>query len=398
MNTKVLPQFSQRSQRVSGKGAIHALAKARQLQEQGLEILHLEAGELDLDTPAHIVQAAVNSLRNGRTRYSSSQGIQSLREEIARYINSTRSTVTSPTNVVVTPGVKGAIFAAIMALIESGDEVIVPDPGFPSYEAITKLAGGTAVPWRQTMDNDFAYDIDQLQSIVNNKTKLIVINNPNNPTGTIMSIQVLESISEIALKHNLWVISDEIYSQLYFNRTFPTSIFSIPGMAERTILMDGFSKAYAMTGWRLGFGIFPNSMIERVCSIILNDYSCLPEFVQDAGTAALQGPQVCVDIFREELRSRRDLVVNAINAMSYISCFEPEGALYVMIDISELQGIKSQQFAETLLLEGVSLLPGTILSKNGEHQIRLAYTTNLDNLADAMHILDSTVSKLAISS
>jgi len=394
MNARVLPPLSQRSLRVSGEGAIHALAQARELEEQGLDLIHLEAGELDLDTPAHILQAAVDSLHNGHTRYSSPQGTQSLREEIARYINTTRLTATSPNNVVVTPGVKGAIFFAIMALIEPNDEVIVPDPGFPSYGAITKFAGGVPVPWFQTMDNNFIYDIDQLRSIVNNKTKMIILNNPNNPTGTIMSRQLLESISEIALEHNLWIISDEIYSQLYFNKTFPTSIFSIPGMAERTILMDGFSKAYAMTGWRLGFGIFPHHMVKQVCSIMLNDHSCLPEFVQDAGTTALKGPQACVDTLREELRSRRDLVVNAINTIPHISCFEPEGALYVMIDISQLRGMSSQQFAERLLLEGVSLLPGTMLSKNGNNHIRLAYTTNQSNLTTAMRRLDSTISKL----
>ena len=394
MNTRVPPPQSQRSLRVSGEGAIHALVQARELEEQGMDIIHLEAGELDLDTPTHILQAAVDSLRNGQTRYSSPQGTQSLREEIARYINTTRSTTTSPHNVVVTPGVKGAIFFAIMALIEPNDEVIVPDPGFPSYEAITKFAGGIPVPWFQTMDHNFVYDIDQLRSIVNNKTKMIVLNNPNNPTGTIMSRQILESISEIAMEHNLWILSDEIYSQLYFNKTFPPSIFSIPGMAERTILMDGFSKAYAMTGWRLGFGIFPNPMVKPVCSIMLNDHSCLPEFVQDAGTAALKGSQACVDTLREELRSRRDLVVNSINAIPHISCFEPAGALYVMIDISQLGGISSQQFAERLLLEGVSLLPGTMLSKNGNNYIRLAYTTNQSNLTTAMHRLDSTVSKI----
>jgi len=398
MNKYHASPFAKRTLRVSGAGAIHALLQARDLEKQGLDVIHLEVGELDLDTPLHIVEAAVQSLHNGHTRYSPTQGTVQLRESISHYINTTRVTTTSPNNVVVTPGVKGAIFIAIMALIESGDEVIVPDPGFPSYAAITRFAGGIPVSWCQKMEQDFIYDIDQLSSIISNRTKIIVLNNPNNPTGTVMSRQILESIAEIALEHNLWVISDEIYSQLYFNETFPSSIFSIPGMSERTILMDGFSKAYAMTGWRLGFGIFPDNMIEHVCSMMLNDYSCLPEFVQDAGTTALQGPQACVDMFRKELKARKDLVVNAINTIPHISCFEPAGALYVMIDISQLGGISSQQFAEKLLLNGVSLLPGTMLSQTGDNHIRLAYTTNQSNLSTAMHRLDSTISKITSSS
>ena len=394
MNKNNVLPFAKRSLRVSGEGAIHALLQARELEEQGLDIIHLEAGELDLDTPKHIVEAAVESLHNGRTRYSSTQGTVSLRESISHYINTTRMTTTSPNNVVVTPGVKSAIFFAIMALIESGDEVIVPDPGFPSYAAITKFAGGIPVPWHQKMEQDFIYDIDQLSSIISNRTKIIVLNNPNNPTGTVMSRKTLESIAEIALGHNLWIISDEIYSQLYFNENFPSSIFSIPGMSERTVLMDGFSKAYAMTGWRLGFGIFPDNMIEHVCSIMLNDHSCLPEFVQDAGTAALQGPQACIDMFRKKLKVRKDLVVNAINAIPRISCFNPAGALYVMIDISQLGGISSQQFAERLLLEGVSLLPGTMMSEHGENQIRLAYTVNQTNLSTAMNRLDAAIEQI----
>ena len=394
MNVKQFNRFSNRSLRVTGQGAIHALLQARELEKQGIDFIHLEAGELDLDTPPHIVEAAVNSLQNGHTRYSSTQGTLQLRESISHYINTTRITQTTPNNVVVTPGVKGAIFFAIMALVNPGDEVIVPDPGFPSYSAITKFAGGKPVLWHQHMAQDYIYDIDQLSSIINNKTKIIVLNNPNNPTGTVMPTHILESVSELALAHNLWVISDEIYSQLYFNGSFPRSIYTLPGMADRTILMDGFSKAYAMTGWRLGYGIFPDNIIDNVCSIMLNDHSCLPEFIQDAGTAALQAPQTCVSLLRKELCARRDLVVDAINDMPYISCFKPEGALYVMIDISQITGVSSQDFAEKLLMEGVSMLPGTILSKNGQNEVRLAFVANQKRIATAMERLDSTIAQL----
>tara|TARA_B100000029_G_scaffold133977_1_gene128146 strand:+ start:16980 stop:18170 length:1191 start_codon:yes stop_codon:yes gene_type:complete len=394
MNAKQFSTFSKRSLRVTGQGAIHALLQARELEKQGVDIIHLEAGELDLDTPSHIVEAAINSLHKGHTRYTSTQGTLQLRESISDYINTTRMTQTSPNNVVVTPGVKGAIFFAIMALVNPGDEVIVPDPGFPSYSAITKFAGGKPVLWHQYMDQDYIYDIDQLSSIINDKTKIIVLNNPNNPTGTIMSTKILESIAELAIKHNLWVISDEIYSQLYFNGSFPRSIFTLPGMAERTILMDGFSKTYAMTGWRLGYGIYPDNMIDNVCSIMLNDHSCLPEFIQDAGTAALQGPQTCVSLLRDELTARRDLVVDAINNMPYISCFKPEGALYVMIDISQITGVSSQDFAGKLLMEGVSMLPGSMLSKHGQNEVRLAFVANQNRISTAMERLDSTVAQM----
>ncbi|HCU79838.1 MAG TPA: aspartate aminotransferase [Chloroflexi bacterium] len=394
MHAKQFSTFSKRSLRVTGQGAIHALLQARELEKQGVDIIHLEAGELDLDTPSHIVEAAINSLHKGHTRYTSTQGTLQLRESISDYINTTRMTQTSPNNVVVTPGVKGAIFFAIMALVNPGDEVIVPDPGFPSYSAITKFAGGKPVLWHQYMDQDYTYDIDQLSSIINDKTKIIVLNNPNNPTGTIMSTKILESIAELAIKHNLWVISDEIYSQLYFNGSFPRSIFTLPGMAERTILMDGFSKTYAMTGWRLGYGIYPDNMIDNVCSIMLNDHSCLPEFIQDAGTAALQGPQTCVSLLRDELTARRDLVVDAINNMPYISCFKPEGALYVMIDISQITGVSSQDFAGKLLMEGVSMLPGSMLSKHGQNEVRLAFVANQNRISTAMERLDSTVAQM----
>ena len=394
MIRKNVTPFSNRSLRISGEGAIHALLQARELEEQGLDIIHLEAGELDLDTPSHIVEAAVNSLRSGHTRYSSTQGILPLRESISHHINTTRMSDTSPSNVVVTPGVKGAIFIAIMALVNPGDEVIVPDPGFPSYAAITRFAGGTPVLWHQHMHEDYIYDIDRLSSLITDKTKIIVLNNPNNPTGTIMPNDILESISEIALKNNLWIISDEIYSQIHFTGNFPHSIYALPGMSDRTILMDGFSKAYAMTGWRLGYGIFPDNMIDNVCSIMLNDHSCLPEFIQDAGTAAIQGPQTCVSLFREELKTRRDLVVGAIKNMPYISCFEPEGALYVMIDISQIPGVSSQDFTEKLLMEGVSMLPGTMLSKHGENQVRLAFVANQNRITTAMEKLSSTIVQL----
>ena len=390
------PALANRSLRISGAGAIQALARARELEAQGADIIHLEIGELDFDTPAHIVEAGVASLRDGRTRYAPTEGTPSLREAIADYVNRTRGTAVSPQHVIATPGVKGAIYFAIMGLIEAGDEVIVPDPGFPAYGAIASFAGGIPVPLPLRAKNSFHPDLDELRSLLSPSAKILVLNNPGNPTGAIFPMEILEAIAEMALEHNLWIVSDEIYAQLHFTEPFPASIFAIPGMAERTILMDGFSKAYAMTGWRLGFGIFPEPMTGPVLSMMVNDHSCLPLFVQDAGEAALRGPQDCVAAFRDELRLRRDLVVDAFNQIPGIGCSNPEGAFYVMMDIRNLGGVTAAAFTDQLLAEGVSLLPGSILGQHGEGQVRLAYTVARDQLEIALARIDSAVKRFYV--
>ena len=390
------PALSSRSLRISEAGAFQVLARARELEAQGVDIIHLEIGELDFDTPAHIVEAGVASLRNGRTRYGPTEGTASLREAIADYVNRTRGTAVPPQHVIATPGVKGAIYFAIMGLIEAGDEVIVPDPGFPAYGAITRFAGGIPVPLPLRAENRFHPDLDELRSLLSQCTKMLIFSNPGNPTGAIFPMEILEAIAEMALEHNLWIVSDEIYAQLHFTESFPPSIFAIPGMAERTILMDGLSKAYAMTGWRLGFGIFPEPMTGPVLAMMLNDHSCLPLFVQDAGEAALRGPQDCVVAFRDELRVRRDLVVDAFNRIPGIGCSNPEGAFYVMLDISNLGGITASAFTDQLLVEGVSLLPGSILGQHGEGQVRLAYTVARNQLEIALARIDSAVKRFYV--
>jgi aspartate/methionine/tyrosine aminotransferase len=390
------PALANRSLRISEAGAIQALARARELEAQGADIIHLEIGELDFDTPAHIVEAGVASLRDGRTRYAPTEGTPSLREAIADYVNRTRGTAVSPQHVIATPGVKGAIYFAIMGLIEAGDEVIVPDPGFPAYGAITRFVGGIPIPLPLRAENGFHPDLDELRSLLSPSAKMLVLNNPGNPTGAIFPMEILEAIAEMALEHNLWIVSDEIYAQLHFTESFPASIFAIPGMAERTILMDGFSKAYAMTGWRLGFGIFPEPMTGPVRSMMVNDHSCLPLFVQDAGEAALRGPQDCVAAFRDELHLRRDLVVDAFNQIPEIGCSNPEGAFYAMIDIRDLGGVTAAAFTDQLLKEGVSLLPGSILGQHGEGQVRLAYTVSMNQLEIALARIDSTVKRFYV--
>ncbi len=393
MEVRQTPEPAGRSSRISGVGAFQALARARELEAQGADVIHLEIGELDFDTPPHIVEAGVASLHNGRTRYGPTEGTPSLREAIAHYVGTTRGTIVSPQHVVVTPGVKGAIFFTIMGLIEEGDEVIVPDPGFPAYGAITRFVGGVPVPLPLRPENGFHPDPDEVRSLLSPRTKMLILNSPGNPTGAILPVEMLESIAKVSLEHNLWVVSDEIYAQLHFAESVPPSILTIPGMADRTILMDGFSKAYAMTGWRIGFGIFPESIVGPVCSMMVNDHSCLPLFVQDAGEAALRGPQDCVAVFRDELRLRRDLVVDALERMDGIGCSNPQGAFYIMMDISDLGGITAAQFTDELLTEGVALLPGTVLGQHGEGQVRLALTVPTSQLALALTRIESAVKK-----
>ncbi len=379
-----LPALASRTNRISSAGAILALERAQELEAQGKDIIHLEIGELDFDTPPHIVEAGVAAMRNGRSRYAPTAGTRELREAIADDVSVSRETAVSPHHVLCTPGVKGALYFTIMALIDAGDEVIVPNPGFTAYNAIINFAGGTAVSLPLHGHNQFQPDIDELRSLITPRTKLLILNSPGNPTGAIFSQKTLESIAEIVLEHNLWVISDEIYAQLTFSDEFPPSIYALPNMAERTILMDGFSKAYAMTGWRLGFGIFPETLIAPVLAMMVNDHSCLPLFIMDAGVAALRGDQSCVATIRNELKQRRDLVVPALNQLAGVICPQPDGAFYALMDISALPHISSAQLANQLLDAGVSLLPGGVFGKYGEQYVRLAYTVSQERLTEAL--------------
>ncbi len=391
-----MKQLAKRSQRISGAGAILALERAQALEAQGVDMIHLEVGELDFDTPEHIVEAGVAALRNGRTRYGATAGTLILREAIADYVSRSRetavstadstsalSTSVSPAHVICTPGVKGALYFAMMALIEAGDEVIIPNPGFTAYTAIIQFAGGKPISLPLRAVNGFLPDIDELRSLITERTKMIILNSPGNPTGAVFPLKTLEAIAEIALEHDLWIISDEIYAQLSFTGAMAPSIYTLPDMAGRTILMDGFSKAYAMTGWRLGFGIFPEPMIAPVLAMMVNDHSCLPLFIQDAGVAALRGSQSCVATIRDELKLRRDLVVPALNQLPSITCPMPEGAFYAMMDISALD-MNAAEFADRMLDVGVSLLPGGVFGQYGEQYVRLAYTVSRDRLAEAL--------------
>jgi aspartate/methionine/tyrosine aminotransferase len=371
--------------RVPGEGAIETLSRALKLEAQGVDIIHLEIGEPDFPTPGHILEAGIESIRSGRTRYGPAQGTPDLRAAIGDTISSTRGLPADPERVLVAPGGKPIIFFTILALVEAGDEVIIPDPGFPAYAATTQFIGGRPVSLPLRAENNFRIDVETLRERITDRTKLLILNSPANPSGGVNTPAELEQIAELALSHQLWVLSDEIYSQLYYDDVAPFSIAALPGMAERTILLDGFSKSYAMTGWRLGYGLFPEPMVLPVTNMMINGHTCVPLFVQDAGLAALQGPQDCVAEMRTEYRARRDLVVECLNAIPGIACPSPAGAFYAMPDLSALGVTNAREFANFLLDNGVAALPGTDFGRYGEGYLRISYATAREKLVEGLN-------------
>jgi aspartate/methionine/tyrosine aminotransferase len=388
LKTQAKP-LAARALRVPGEGAIETLSRALALEAEGVDIIHLEIGEPDFPTPAHIVEAGIEAIGAGRTRYGPAQGTPALRTAIADYIEATRGNPVEPGRVLVGPGGKPIIFFTILALVEQGDEVIIPDPGFPAYAATTQFVGGIPVSLPLRADTDFRIDVEMLRGLVTERTKLLILNSPANPSGGVTTAAELEKIADIALTHNLWVLSDEIYSELYYGETPPPSIASLPGMAERTILLDGFSKSYAMTGWRLGYGIFPEPMVLPVTNMMINGHTCVPLFIQDAGLAALQGPQDCVADMRAEYRARRDLVVDRLNHIPGITCPMPAGAFYVMPDLSGLKVTSARDFANQLLENGVAALPGTDFGRYGEGYLRISYATAQAKLVEGLDRIQS---------
>ena len=384
-NANPTQPLAARALRIPGEGAIETLSQALALEARGVNIIHLEIGEPDFPTPGHIVEAGIAAIRAGRTRYGPASGTPALRATIAEHITATRGIPVAPEQVLVGPGGKPIIFFTILALVEEGDEVISPNPGFPAYAGTTQFIGGVPVSLPLRAENGFRVDIEALRELVTERTKLLILNSPANPTGGVITQTELEAIAEIALANNLWVLSDEIYAQLYYGETPPPSIMTLPGMAERTILLDGFSKTYAMTGWRLGYGVFPAPMVQPVTNMFINGHTCVPLFVQDAGVAALQGPQDGVIAMRAEYQARRDLVVERLNAIPGISCARPDGAFYAMPKISDLGVASARVFANRLLEAGVALLPGTDFGAYGEGYLRLSYATAREKLVEGLN-------------
>jgi aspartate/methionine/tyrosine aminotransferase len=380
-----LPPLAGGALRIPSEGAVETLSLALELEARGVDIVHLEIGQPDFPTPSHVVEAGLASIRAGRTRYGPAKGTPELRAAIADHIAETRHIGVDPAHVLVGPGGKPIIFFTILALVEPGEEVIVPDPGFPTYAGTVEFIGGVPVSLPLRAENDFRIDVDLLRSLVTDRTKLLILNSPANPTGSVLSQAELEAIADIAQSHNLWVLSDEIYCQLYYGETPPVSIASLPGMAERTVLLDGFSKAYSMTGWRLGYGVFPKPLVEPITNLFINAFTCVSLFVQDAGVAALQGPQEAVAAMRAEYLARRDLVVEALDAIPGFACPVPTGAFYVMPEITGLGVTDTRAFAKMLLEAGVAVLPGADFGSHGEGYLRISYGTAREKLVEGLN-------------
>ncbi len=383
-----------RMEQIGTETAFEVLVRARALEAQGRDVIHLEIGEPDFDTPSHIIRAAQQALEEGYTHYSPALGLPELRAAIAQEVSATRGISVDPRQVAVTPGGKPIMFYSLLALVEPGDEVIYPNPGFPIYESMITFLGGTPVPLPLREANQFRFDPDEFRSLVSDRTRLVILNSPANPTGGVLELADLQSVAEAARERDLVVLSDEIYGRILYEGQF-RSIASLEGMPERTIILDGFSKTYAMTGWRLGYGIFPEWLVPHIDRLIVNSVSCTAAFAQRAALTALQGPQDAVAAMVAEFKRRRDFVVARLNQIAGVSCLCPHGAFYAFPNIQST-GLPSKHLADLLLQEaGVATLSGTAFGAYGEGYLRLSYANSLDNHARACDRIEATLARLA---
>ena len=368
--------------RLGTETAFEVLARARALETEGRRIVHLEIGEPDFETPPHVVEAGIKALRDGETHYCPSPGLPVLREACAAELSRTRGLDIPARRVLVTPGAKPFLFFGVLATCDPGDEVIYPDPGFPIYESVIRWAGAVPVPLPIVEEEGFAFTAEQLAERMSPRTKLVILNSPANPTGGIVDRDLNAGIAGILADHDCWILSDEVYSQLLYAGTHDS--IASHGLLDRTILLDGFSKTFAMTGWRLGYAAVPDALIEPITRLIVNSVSCTPPAVQLAGVAALEGPRDAVDTMREEFRRRRDVVVRGLNALPGVSCVEPQGAFYAFPNVRGT-GIDTGTLANRLLDEaGVAVLAGTSFGANGDGYLRLSYANSLENLEAAL--------------
>eukprot|EP00871_Galdieria_phlegrea_P000713 jgi/Galph1/1642/GphlegSOOS_G302.1 len=383
--------FPPRLDGFESEGAYSVMVAASELERRtGKKVIRLEIGQPSEPTPKHICEAAVNSLRAGETGYTLPLGIRTLREEIAKHVADTRGISVSSDEVMVGPGAKPGLFFTALALLHRGDEVIYPDPGFPTYKAMALIAEATGVPVPMRQDGK-SFEMEALKKAITPKTKLLIMNSPNNPTGGVMPKEDIFEIAELSKKHNFFVLADEIYSRLVYTDEKPPSIWSIPGMKERTILIDGFSKAYSMTGFRLGWAVMPQELTRKVEPLLVHAVGCTPPFVQAAGLAALQGSQESVEKMAQEYKKRRDLVVKELNSIPGVWCPLPEGAFYAFPDISSF-GLSSKQVANILLEKGmVAVLPGTDFGTHGEGRIRISYVAPMENLKEGLRRIRETL-------
>jgi aspartate/methionine/tyrosine aminotransferase len=385
--------FAQRVTHLEPEGAYAVLARAQALEAEGREIIHLEIGQPDFETFSHISLRGIQAIAEGRTRYNPPAGVPALREAIATDAGARRGLAIRPSQVVVGPGAKPGLFFPALALIQPGDEVLYPDPGFPTYAAMIGVAGGTPVPVPLREDKAFSFDLEAFDALVNAQTRLIILNSPANPTGGVIPESDLAHIAAAARRHDSWVISDEIYSRLVYDGLTAPTIASQPEMAERTVIVDGFSKTYAMTGWRLGYGIMPEALADRVSLLLTHAVGCTATFTQIAGVEALTADQEMVARVTIEYQARRDRMVAGLNAIPGIHCQRPQGAFYAFPNVKAL-GLPAAELAERLLVEaGVAVLPGTDFGHYGEGYLRLCYAVSLETIDRALAAIATLVEK-----
>ncbi len=391
-------RFAERLNQLGTESAFEVLAHARRLEAEGRSIVHLEIGEPDFATPENIINAAVDAMRNGATHYTAASGIREVRERTAAYLTRHTGVPTEYENIVITPGSKNLLLFALLSLVEEGDEVIVPDPGYPIYRSLTEFIGAKAVSLPLRQENDFRIDVAELQSLITPRTRMLVVNSPQNPTGGILTREDCEEIARLAIEHDLIVLSDEIYNRLSYDSEH-VSLYGIEGMAERTIYMDGLSKAWAMCGWRLGFGAMPVPIARKMDTLMINSSSCAAAFTQWAAVEAFEAPEseLAVVNMVAEFERRRDRIVDLLNEIPGFKCHRPAGAFYVFPDITGT-GFNERELAASLLDEvGVAVLPGTSFGPHGAGHIRLSYAASIENLEEAARRIKQYVGEAVVA-
>jgi aspartate aminotransferase len=384
--------FATRMGTLGTETAFEVLARAKRLEAQGRHIIHLEIGEPDFDTPAHIQEAAVKAMHDGYTHYTPAAGIMEARQAVADYMSRTRGIKVDAANIVIVPGSKNVLMFAMLSLVNAGDEVIYPDPGYPIYESIARFIGATLRPIRLREENGFRFDLDEFRSLLTPRTKMVVLNSPHNPCGSAFGRSDVEAVAEAVMRTNAFVFSDEIYSRILYEG-MPHSIASVPGMQDRTIILDGLSKTYAMTGWRIGFGVMRPELVEKMSQLMINTSSCAAGFSQIATIAALSGPQDSVDKMVAEFRARRQVIVDELNKIEGVRCQMPQGAFYAFANVSAID--TDAKRLQTYLLDdgGLACLAGTAFGEGGRGFLRFSYANNQENIREGMRRMREALPK-----